>query len=77
MSRDQNSVLPVTLQGIIFTLRHRGCFKISVQKYKIAFVPLEPFRKNFLKILASDLVGAQKCCKSDSAAATQPLIPEN
>ena len=33
LSRDQNSFLPTTLQGSIFTLRHGGWFGISVQKY--------------------------------------------
>ena len=65
LSRDQNSLLPITLQGSIFTLRHGGLGGDSESAFKntpiqITFMPLGPFRKNFLKIWASDLVGATK-----------------
>ena len=33
MLRNRNSFLPITLRGIIFTLRHVGLFGNSVQKY--------------------------------------------
>ena len=33
LSRDQNRFLPINFQGSIFTLRHGGRFRISVQKY--------------------------------------------
>ena len=33
LSRDQNSFLPITLQGSFFTLRRGGWFGIIVQKY--------------------------------------------
>ena len=60
LSRDQNSFLPITLQGSIFTLRHGGDSESAFKNtpIQITFIPLGPFHKNFLKIWASDLVGA-------------------
>ena len=60
LSRDQNSFLPITLQGSIFTIRHGGDSESAFKNtpIKITYIPLGPFHKNFLKIWASDLVGA-------------------
>ena len=67
LSRDQNSCLPITLQGSIFTLSHGGDSE-SASKNKLnssTFIPSGPFHKNFLKIWASDLVGAERERDSD------------
>ena len=77
LSRDQDSFLPITLQGSIFTLRHAwggggggGGVCDSESSFKntpiqISFIPLRPFHENFLKIWASDLVGANYNSNSD------------
>ena len=72
LSRDQNSFLPITLQGSIFTLRHEGCFGISVQKYTDIdhFHTLRAFSQEFSLNLGERFsrseIGEMRYCKCTS-----------